>query len=628
MNPDAPDGYSRRSFLSAVTATALTAGVVPLGCSSRRGPVAQEPALPPEAAIVAQGGRVLLPVVVRPTAAPTSKALAQTLAQQLSRMSRAPFDVAVDTPQSGVLVGLWSDFPELADDQALAARFRGNDPAVLQTYLLRARADRVLVVGASDLGLKCAVWDLLHRLGHRQFFPGPKWEIVPSLDKVGLFADAVETPNYYDRRIWYGFGGDAVSKNDWDDRNRMLINGSDAEINNAEGYGGFPGPTQLLKDHPEYLALLKGARTGNKLCLSNATLRAAMAAYAVDYFVKKPSAWSISMNPPDGPGWCECEPCVAMGQPSNRLVTLANAVAEGLAPRFPDKRVGILAYFQHADAPTIAVHPRVVVDVATAMGLAKLPIQQLVPAWAAKAPSIGIYDYYALAQWHYSMPARPLGGNLSYVAESIPRFYGQNARAFVAEAGESWGGCGLGFYVASRLLWNVHEDVQAIVDDFLTRAFGEAKEPMRRFYDVMPKNDANAGGHPGSAGFFAAKAAQMYLALGEARAATTDAAVLARIDDLVMYTRYVDLFAVKAVAPAPAAAAAKAEYAEHAYRIKDSHMIHWWALTQLIPEAKQLLKDGNLPPYGPNDARDLLAKGVLAAQARLSTAADAGAAPR
>ena len=39
---------------------------------------------------------------------------------------------------------------------------------------------------------------------------------------------------------------------------------------------------------------------------------------------------SVSVDPSDGLGWCECEACAAMGSISDRAVTLANAVAQGL----------------------------------------------------------------------------------------------------------------------------------------------------------------------------------------------------------------------------------------------------------------------------------------------------------
>ena len=50
-----------------------------------------------------------------------------------------------------------------------------------------------------------AVWDFLHRLGYRQFFPGETWEVVPSAPDLGLAVDARERPSFHARRIWYNW---------------------------------------------------------------------------------------------------------------------------------------------------------------------------------------------------------------------------------------------------------------------------------------------------------------------------------------------------------------------------------------------------------------------------------------
>ena len=64
----------------------------------------------------------------------------------------------------------------------------------------------VLVVGATDLAVEHAVWDLLYRLGHRQFFPGATWEVIPKSAILHVEVDVREHPSYYARRLWYGYG--------------------------------------------------------------------------------------------------------------------------------------------------------------------------------------------------------------------------------------------------------------------------------------------------------------------------------------------------------------------------------------------------------------------------------------
>ena len=80
------------------------------------------------------------------------------------------------------------------------------------------------------------------------------------------------------------------------------------------------------------------------------------------------------------------------------------------------------------------------------------------------------------------MPGRARGGNLEYLTRTIPDFHAKGARFMSAESGDCWGPNGLGYYVASRMLWDVDEAgrIDDLVDDFLARAFGPA---TRRAWD-------------------------------------------------------------------------------------------------------------------------------------------------
>ena len=104
--------------------------------------------------------------------------------------------------QSGLAVGLPGDFPGLQ----LAARFDAADPTKREDYFLRTHGRGAWLVGATELAVEHAVWDFLHTLGYRQFFPGKAWEIVPTRRDLTTSMDRFEHPSYYSRRIWYGYG--------------------------------------------------------------------------------------------------------------------------------------------------------------------------------------------------------------------------------------------------------------------------------------------------------------------------------------------------------------------------------------------------------------------------------------
>jgi hypothetical protein len=122
----------------------------------------------------------------------TNKDASDRLQQNyLSRMSGADFKVASGTEASGITVGTVTDFANRP-----GGRFVAGAPTRTEDYWLRSHANDVLIIGTSDLAVEHAVWDLLHRLGYRSFFPGKHWEIVPKLNALPIEVDSFEHPEY------------------------------------------------------------------------------------------------------------------------------------------------------------------------------------------------------------------------------------------------------------------------------------------------------------------------------------------------------------------------------------------------------------------------------------------------
>ena len=71
--------------------------------------------------------------------------------------------------------------------------------------------------------------------------------------------------------------------------------------------------------------------------------------------------------------------------------------------------------------------------------------------------TIGMREYYSVIAWNRDMPRNGSGANLEYLRSSIPRFYNSGARFMSAESSDNWGPMGLGYYLASRILWNIDE---------------------------------------------------------------------------------------------------------------------------------------------------------------------------
>jgi hypothetical protein len=181
--------------------------------------------------------------------------------------------------------------------------------------------------------------------------------------------------------------------------------------------------------------------------------------------------------------------------------------------------------------------------------------------------------------------------------------HGKGARFYDAESGDCWGPCGLGYYVASRVMWDVREAgrVDAMVADFLEKAFGSARGAMGEFYTLITEDTQRRA--PSDL------VGRMYRHLATARAATTDAKVLRRIDDLILYTRHAELMYAH-----QNGAASKDDVARHAYRMRKTMMVHSYGLWARLLGQKAAHTEGhplkNEAPFAPEEIAALLEKGI------------------
>lgn len=557
--------------------------------------------------VIAQGGKAAVPVIVAPAASPAVRATAADLAAMLTRLGAGEVRVEDGDGSRGIVLGRPADFTKLP----FTASFT-NDPFKREDYLLRSRTTGVWLLGASDLAASHAAWDLLHRLGVRQYFPGATWEIVPAPGDLRIAVDVTEHPAFAARRIWYNWG--LWGYNDepyrqWCVRNRMA-NGFALESGHA--YEAIIAANRAAFDaHPEYLALVGGERKlrGDvKFCIANPGLRALVVDHALRDLRAHPQKDSISLDPSDGDQWCECADCKKFPTIADRVVTLANAVGEAIDQSdLGDRRIGMYAYNRHTGPPTIPVHKRIIASATTAFIGGGLTHDQVLAGWQKQGATMGVYDYLSVVDWDWNLPGGGKGGRPLQIAGDLPRYHQLGARFYDAESGDCWGPCGLGYWMASRMLWDLKDATRTkeLTEDFLTRAFPGAIEPMRAFYTVI-----NFDGQRRSSGDLLGR---MYRHLDAARRATSDAAVRRRIDDLVLYTRHVELYTAAADGRG-----SRDEVVRHNWRMRTTMMVHSYGLwcrllnQQAALDPNHPLKDGT--PFGEAEITGFITNGITAYQ--------------
>jgi hypothetical protein len=351
-----------------------------------------------------------------------------------------------------------------------------------QRYVIDGVSTAVVIRAAGAKGFDYAAARILREVGYRRFAPHPSWEIIPANPPHSISLNADETPSYRSRNIWHGRFWPECRTNGhhkaWAFHHRM---GGDT-IRCGHAYEGFVRRNRnFLAEHPECLALVKGERTGNKLCISNPLLRERFTAYVLNAIRANPDALTVSVEPSDGGGWCECDACTALGSPTDRAITLANHVARAIQEEFPGHRVALYAYNQHSPPPSVAVDSNVVVMVATSFLRGGWTPDGLLQEWGRRT-TVGVREYY------YNPNGAPGAGRAADVfalADTLPRFHSFGARYITAETSDSWAAGLAGLNIAAELMWDVDADPEQIKADIVSSAFPSATAEMRAFLNLI-----------------------------------------------------------------------------------------------------------------------------------------------
>jgi hypothetical protein len=586
MHQTIPDRIGRRTFLAAGS-LAVAGGFF--------GHAAAKPA---ELALAADG-RALVPVVVSPNASPATRAVAAELAGYLGRITGAAFEVVTGDGSRGIVLGTLAEFPNpaLAPLLALRGPYDGRE-----AFAVRTEPARVLLVGATDLGASHAAFRFLELLGCRWFFPAKEWEVVPTRKALTVSVEETDRPRILARRVWYGYGfftdkghphGGSVRADYevWARHNRMA-----GSFRVSAGHAWqtiIASNKKLFAEHPEYLALVKGERRGEQLCVCNPAVRRLASEHALGWLAKNPDAEMVSMECSDGGGQCECEPCAKLGTISDRVFGLANDVAKDVRAKFPGKLVGVLAYNEHSEPPAFPLEPNVYVQLTAGFTRGRYTHDELLGLWPKKCANLGFYEYFSVWLWDFDRLPGGNGANLTRTRDMIRRYAAAGATSVDAESGNNWGIHGRGYYVANRLLWNPDVNVEAVLADFYEKAFGPAAASMKRYFErVAP--DAEPLLSRGLVGE-AFRDVEEAALLAEGRPD-----VLARIDQIKHYLRYVHLRWLldherdKARRKELTVAALT-----HCHRTRYEYMTHWAAMRNTW--ASQAAKEFGEPTWVPSD---------------------------
>lgn len=435
-------------------------------------------------------------VAQMPIRAGSIRAPVEELQRYLEAMSGARFTIDSNRDGSaGIYVGLVGDFP---------FKVERADELGKEGFILRNDGRSVMLLAKEPAGVSHAVATFLQSLGCRWFFPGKVWEVVPRQTTVAGSWDQRQTPAFgLQRKIWYGFGASPSGARDlseWERHNRM---GGPIPMSIGHTWHGLDPKTDFAQ-HPDWFSELGGQRKPVKPCYSSPGVIQRATEHALR--LADEGAPMISMTPPDGLGYCECERCLAVckgGKPfqesgtlfarrpdgilvsvtSETLFRMVNEVAAAVARKHPQTLIGCYAYSAYSHPPSFPLHANVFLQTTTSYRRTPLTLPQQLEAFHAIGVRSGIRGYYSVYQWDYDYPAVAKGDlSLPRLVDDLRFYHKNNVQSLNAEASCNWGARGIGYYLASRLLWDVREDPKTLLADFYDRAFGAAALPMERYY--------------------------------------------------------------------------------------------------------------------------------------------------
>lgn len=260
----------------------------------------------------------------------------------------------------------------------------------------------------------------------------------------------------------------------------------------------FVPTAEFYDEHPEYYSLRGGERLRerNQLCLSNPEVLDILTDRFRSFLRNSPEYTNYLVAQNDNQNYCECDACNAIaereGGQSGLMIWFVNQVAERVEPDFPGVVLGTFAYQYTREAPaTIRPRQNLLVTLCSIEVDFSHPFTHPhnesfvrdLNEWTAMTDQVIIWDYIVNYS-HYILP-HP---NFRAMAENFRLLADAKIEGVMAQAQyQSHGGefAELRAWVAAKLLWDPHQDVDALVEEFLHGYYGDAGAPLMEYYRLL-----------------------------------------------------------------------------------------------------------------------------------------------
>lgn len=452
--------------------------------------------------IIFQNGRTNYDIVICSGASVSEKTAASELSDYLSRISGVKFRLSDKIAKNRKFIYVGHD--------AFVARTLGakQPDAYSEAFRWVTRNGNIFIFGGRNRGTMYGVYKFLEdELGVHWLtkdctkVPSMKYFSTEDINSVQAPAFAFRQVLYYTSRL----------NHDWDAHNCVNFTYGLPIKNNyggLESYFGVHTMGEMLGEnyfssHPEFFSLYKGKRIiDGQLCLSNPDVLKIIKEKTLRMIASTPSCRCYSVSQNDNSKFCECRSCKALekryGGHSGLLIWFVNQVADEVKSKYPNKKIGTLAYHD-TQTPPAGIVPRknVVIRMCDVECCLSHPISSKenttfyndLKGWKKLTSNIVIWDY-ATNFYHYLMPVP----NISSVAANM-RIYKSMKLDGVMEQGQydAYGGefYELKQWIFSHLLWNPYASTDSLARIFIYDYYGKGAEYVVKYYKLTQQLGVN-----------------------------------------------------------------------------------------------------------------------------------------
>ncbi len=545
-------------------------------------------------------------IYVQPATDANMVSIAEELANYLYQIEGNIYMVNItdEFNETGILLALTSETDNISTNEISTLNGMNGE-----SFLLDANSLRVKIVGNHYKAVSHGMFSFLKELGCYFLSPAEDWTIIPNTPNWNLVEYKFDEPDFLNRNIWYangdGWGYDDVLDENHFDREvffratqqgwiTQYIVGHSYQDDLAEAPAEF-------QNHPEWFGTredgtlytwqdyVDNGAGGISLEYSDLNLGDLMLQHRIEwlqqYQAENLDARVISMEPNDGSDISYSQASLNLGNKADQVLHLANHVANNITNTIPDAIVSIYCYGGSLEAPlNLVPASNIYGEMAMAFNPTDKSFNEMATNWLNTGlQQFGVYEYWGEYQWDFSLPHCQPTVSLKQIKERIDYMYNTwGSRYINVESQANWGRGGPSYYVARKLLWDVNADADALYDEYLNKAFGNAANTMKLLYQDWEYGYKNLQPEDLNHIMLNKWITLISQALNQVSPGTAE---YKRIEDVYAYIHLVllvkEYFDVERVAELTndfaAARAAALPVLEFAYRLRHRQMIQFWA---------------------------------------------------